>query len=238
MDKEVILKKSAFGGFNRKEVMEYIGAIQEKLTQTEEKLGEIKVLQEQIHALEDELNEKNAQIDVLNGVVDELETRLAEIEGVDEELEATMANADKSVTDFADAISSVSERMAEAKSNGEKKILNEWLHRISGTLGEIGAALDAIMSAKAETKSVLLNSKSSKTDNGAEEKQTAARRAQIKVKKPTEKGKQTAAEEPTERRTPTIITNDDGEIEFSEDMIAQLREIEKKYRDLINNMPE
>lgn len=256
MEKEVILKKATFGGFDRKEVMEYIGAIQEKLAKTEAKLGELKTMQERIYELEGIIEEKDAEISDLNETIEELENRIAEFEGVDEELEASMASADKSVTDFADAISSMSERISEASGRGDKKAINDWLRHISGTVGEIGAALD-MLSAKAESSAPAEKAaakrepkKVSATVEVSEDKEkqpSTVRRSAVKVKKPAEKtvNRQSQESEAPIRSKPNEeapadddTTSSGGEIDFSEDMIAQIREIEKKYRELVDNMPD
>lgn len=78
MQNEVILKRALFGGFDRKQVMEYIAYLHSKSNIVKEELTELNDLKSMVSELEAEISEKDNMIDRLNSAVSEAEnnTRL------------------------------------------------------------------------------------------------------------------------------------------------------------------
>lgn len=58
MENEVILKRAIFGGFDRRQVMEYIAYLHSKSNEVKEELEEIEDLKITIAELETEIHEK------------------------------------------------------------------------------------------------------------------------------------------------------------------------------------
>lgn len=79
MENEVILKRAIFGGFDRKQVMEYIAYLHSKSNSVKEELDELEKLKSTVAELESEIYEKDNMIDRLNSVIAESEstTRLS-----------------------------------------------------------------------------------------------------------------------------------------------------------------
>lgn len=79
MENEVILKRAIFGGFDRKQVMEYIAYLHSKSNSVKEELLELEELKSTVAELEAEISEKDNMIDRLNSAVAEAEstTRLS-----------------------------------------------------------------------------------------------------------------------------------------------------------------
>ena len=78
MENEVILKRAIFGGFDRKQVMEYIAYLHGKSNTVKDELAELSDLKSMVAELEAEITEKDNMIDRLHSAVSEAEnsTRL------------------------------------------------------------------------------------------------------------------------------------------------------------------
>ena len=75
MDNEVILKKSLFGGFDRKEVIDYINSLQKKARANENSADELEALRKKNEALESELEKSRAEIGELGAQLEEARRR-------------------------------------------------------------------------------------------------------------------------------------------------------------------
>ena len=79
MENEVILKRVIFGGFDRKQVMEYIAYLHGRSNTVKAELAELSDLKSMVAELETEISEKDNMISRLHSTVTEAEnnTRLS-----------------------------------------------------------------------------------------------------------------------------------------------------------------
>ena len=71
MEKEIILKRSLIGGFDRTQVIDCISSLQEKAANAESEAEALKALQDTIAGLERILSEKDSEIESLSASVAE-----------------------------------------------------------------------------------------------------------------------------------------------------------------------
>lgn len=76
MENEVILRRAVFGGFDRKQVMEYIAYLHGKSNAVKDELAELSDLKSMVAELEAEISEKDNMIEQLHSAASEAENSM------------------------------------------------------------------------------------------------------------------------------------------------------------------
>lgn len=144
MSKEFILKKNIFGGFDRRQVIDYLAHLQEKCADSNNK-SEIEKTRLQIKTYLEKIEEKNKKIEDLKNELQSLkalsETPVANVFKSLEEADKIVSSAKKEVEQH---IRSASENVSE--SNEKFNLLISRVDVLKAELANIGSKADTISS--------------------------------------------------------------------------------------------
>ena len=230
MENEVILKRAVFGGFDRKQVMEYIAYLHSKSNAVKEDLEELEGLKSTVAELEAEINEKDNMIERLNSAIAEAESTTR--------LSRASATLMKESVAYADCYIESAKELARDISDKTYGFVEEARDKIDGIMDSLGGISDSILGLYSSMDTLKgeygrfgevypeaelgviypeRNSFAQDSDAEAEQEETPAKEAETKV----------AAE-------PVIATESDP-FPSEEDMSDFLRRMEDKYRNMLNS---
>lgn len=137
MENEVILKRAIIGGFDRRQVMEYIAYLQSKSYFAKEELEELNGLKTTVAELEAEINEKDNMIDRLNTAVAEAESNTR--------LSRASATLMKESVAYADCYIESAKVLAHDISEKTYSRVEDARDKIDGIMDSIGSISDSIL---------------------------------------------------------------------------------------------
>lgn len=214
MENEVILKRAIFGGFDRRQVMEYIAYLHSKSNTVKSELAELAELKLTVAELEAELFEKDNTIDRLHREVKEAEghTRLNR---------ASSALMKESVA-YADCYIESAKVIARDISDKTNTCVDEAKDRIEDIMDSIGDISDSILDLYSSVDN-LLTEYDNFGDIYPEAKFDIAVPPISKFEEEAEKTESETAK-PAEESVPA-----------EESMTQFLRRMEEKYRNMLNS---
>lgn len=146
MENEVILRRAVFGGFDRKQVMEYISYLHTKSNAVKEDLEELESLRVTVAELEAEIVEKDNMIDKLNIEVQEAEngTRLGRASAT--LMKESIAYADCYIESAKVLAYDISDRTSERVEDAKGKIegIMDYLGDISDSILGLYSSMDSL----------------------------------------------------------------------------------------------
>ena len=146
MENEVILRRAVFGGFDRKQVMDYISYLHKKSNSVKADLEELASLRSTVAELEAEIVEKDNMIDKLNIEVQEAEngTRLGRASAA--LMKESIAYADCYIESAKELAYDISERTNERVEDAKGKIegIMDYLGDISDFILGLYASMDGL----------------------------------------------------------------------------------------------
>lgn len=220
MQNEVILKRALFGGFDRKQVMEYIAYLHSKSNAVKEELTELSDLKSMVSELEAEISEKDNMITRLHSAVSDAEnnTRLS---SASNEIMEQAVEFSKSYIKGANAlVQDVGDKTKACVKDAQKKIdvIISCIGEISDTVVELYASMDDLKSEYQTFGEIYPNVN---LDNIGSESEIVSETVEAS---PVE----TYASEPEE-------IGEDDTIPTEEAMMEFLRRMEAKYKGLITS---
>ena len=146
MENEVILRRAVFGGFDRKQVMEYISYLHSKSNSVKSDLEELDNLRATVAELEAEIVEKDNMIDKLNVEIQEAEngTRLGRASAT--LMKESVAYADCYIESAKVLAHDISERTNERVEDAKGKIegIMDYLGDISDSILGLYSSMDSL----------------------------------------------------------------------------------------------
>lgn len=227
MDNEVILKKSLFGGFDRKEVIDYINSLQKKARANENSADELEALRKKNEALESELEKSRAEIGELGAQLEEARRRSAELDSSDSLIKESMSYADSyidSARSIARGITEKTARQAEAAEADIDRIMLE-LGDVSDKVSELYTSLEKLRGEYEALKPSQPEAQEDEEPEKSKKSKPAAKRAPAKRKSKRAEPAAVEAEEPSGSEDTSSIPD--------EDSIAKMLEAEEKYRNML-----
>lgn len=146
MEKEVILKRALIGGFNRKQVMNYIAYLYERNGEVKQEREKIADLNETLQALRRELTEKENTIDELNRAVAEAEDRTQLARSSAALMQQTVTYTDLYVENARVLAREISKKTADCIETSKEKInsLMDSVSEISDSVYDVYTSLEVL----------------------------------------------------------------------------------------------
>lgn len=216
-NEEIILKRAFFGGFDRKQVMEYISYLHSKTNAYEEELEELKSI---VAELETEIREKDDMIAKLNSAVAEAESNTRLNRASAALMKESAAYAESYIEGAKVLARDISEKTASRVENARNKIngILDYLGDISDSIMALYSSMDSLKSEyenfgdvypEAEIHVIYPDLEAEKTESVTEEVQT---------------------DEITE-----VLSDESDPFPTEEDMADFLLRMEEKYRAMLNS---
>lgn len=225
MENEVILKKAIIGGFDRKQVMEYIAYLHSKSNAVKEELDELEGLKSTVAELEAEITEKDNMIERLNSAIADAEstTRLSRASSV----------LMKESVAYADCYIESAKVLARDISDKTHGFVDDAKSKIDGIMDSLGGISDSILGLYSTMDT--LKSEYGRFGEVYPEAELNFIYPQLDTESPTAALKEIKSEaEPEELKASEPVLNDDP-FPSEEDMSEFLRRMEDKYRNMLNS---
>ena len=225
MENEVILKKAIIGGFDRKQVMEYIAYLHSKTNAVKEELDELEQLKSTVAELEAEINEKDNMIERLNSAINDAEstTRLSRASSV----------LMKESVAYADCYIESAKVLARDISDKTHNFVDDARNKIDGIMDSLGGISDSILGLYSSMDT--LKSEYGRFGDVYPEAELNFNYPEFDTAPQSTVPKRVEREaEPEEVKASEPVISDDP-FPSEEDMSEFLRRMEDKYRNMLNS---
>jgi chromosome segregation protein len=231
LENEIIIKKTLFGGFNRREVMEYINNLQIEINKTEEEVADFEDVKLKADSLESEIADKNSEIERLNQIISETERELETKASSDSLIKESMSYADKYIESARALAKSITDKTTERVDAAKTEIedLMRGLGNISQSVAELYRSLTDLKKEYEEICSQYDSNVEVQTKK-INEKNEVLRAQPIKkcVIKLSEQSKRNEASSAAKGKNEEIQNSIPDN-----DMITRMLEAEKKYKSFL-----
>lgn len=149
MEKEIVLKKAIFGGFNRNEVINCIAKLQQKAHSAQGNSEELKALEAEVAVLRAQIAEKDAEIERLSAEIKEAEGSLRVSKTSAQLMRESVEYADSYVESARVIADTISEKTNASVDDAKEKV-SSLLLDITGISDDVLALYTSLAELKAE----------------------------------------------------------------------------------------
>lgn len=149
MEKEIVLKKSIIGGFNRNEVINCIAMLQDEVVKSKNEHAEIKSLQSTIDELKMLVAEKDAEIERLSAEIKEAESALRISKASAQLMRESVEYADCYVESAQAMVDDITEKTSASVDDAKERV-NSILLDITGISDDVLALYTSLADLKSE----------------------------------------------------------------------------------------
>ncbi len=149
MDKEIVLKKAMFGGFDRNEVINCIAKLQAEIHNAQTEVEEMKTLQAKVMQLEAQIAEKNAEIDRLSAEINDAQSNIRVSKTSAQLMRESVEYADRYVESAKVIADNIAEKTNSSVDDAKEKV-SSLLLDITGISDDVLALYTSLADLKAE----------------------------------------------------------------------------------------